>query len=136
MHFYSCAYPPKIHPNKPYAVSANRCFFLWSFHNKLNLQLSQIRQTLLTHGEVPLLLRRWARAYVARTPGLDPLAQGLVVARWAPRLSAALLRGNAAVLRRAGYSPPSREVSDQGDEAPLPHLVPEGPSSYELLVGS
>ena len=59
-----------------------------------------------------------------------------MVARWAARLSAALLRGNAAVLRRAGYSPPSREVPDQGDEAPLPHLVPEGPSAYELLVGS
>ena len=30
--------------------------FLWSFHNKLNLQLSQIRPTLLTHGEMPLLV--------------------------------------------------------------------------------
>ena len=88
------------------------------------------------HSEVPLLLRRWARAYVARTPGFGPEAQGLVVARWAARLSATLLRGNAAVLRRAGYSPPSREAPDHGDEAPLPHLVPEGPSSYELLVGS
>ena len=59
-----------------------------------------------------------------------------MVARWAARLFAALLRRNAAVLRRAGYSPPSREVPDQSDEAPLLHLVPEGPASYELLVGS
>ena len=30
--------------------------FLWSFHIKLNLQLSQIRPTPLTHGEMPLLV--------------------------------------------------------------------------------
>ena len=88
------------------------------------------------HASVPPLLRRWARAYVARAPGLGPEAAGLAVARWAARLSAALLRGNAAALRRAGYSIPPRCDADVGDGAPLAHLVPEGPSAYELLVGS
>ena len=88
------------------------------------------------HGSVPSLLRRLARAYVARAPGLGPQAVGLVVSRWAARLSAALLRGNAAVLRRAGYSIPPRCDADVGDGAPLAHLVPEGPSAYELLVTS
>ena len=84
------------------------------------------------HESVPLLLLRLARAYVARAPGLEPEAVGLVVSRWAARLSAALLRGNAAVLRRAGYSIPPRCDADIGDGAPLAHLVPEGPSAYEL----
>ena len=87
------------------------------------------------HESVPLLLQRLARAYVARAPGLEPEAVGLVVSRWTARLSAALLRGNAAVLQRAGYSIPPRCDADVGDGAPLALLVPEGPSAYELLVG-
>jgi hypothetical protein len=88
------------------------------------------------HESVPPILRRLARAYVARAPGLEAQAVGLVVSRWAARLSAALLRGNAAVLRRAGYSLPPRCDAEVGDGAPLAHLLPEGPSAYELLVGS
>ena len=56
-----------------------------------------------------------------------------VVDRWAARLSAILLRGNAATIRAAGYSagapPPS------GDALPgLACCIPEGDSAFELLV--
>ena len=84
----------------------------------------------------PTLLQRLARAYVARVRCLEAEVVGLVVSRWAARLFAALLRGNAAVLRRAGYSLPPQCDAEVGDGAPLAHLVPEGPSAYELLVGS
>ena len=88
------------------------------------------------HPSVPPLLRRLARAYVAKTPGLGSDAVGLVVSRWAARLSAALLRGNAATLRRAGFAPPRPCPVDLGDSVPLAHVVPEGTSAYELYVES
>ena len=47
-------------------------------------------------------IRRLARAYVLRTPGLGASAVSAVVGRWSARLSAALLRGNAFVLRGRG----------------------------------
>ena len=83
---------------------------------------------------MPPLLRRLARAYVAKTPGLASDAVGLVVSRWAARLSAALLRGNVATLRRAGFAPLSPCPVDVGDGVPLAHVVPEGTSAYELYV--
>ena len=86
------------------------------------------------HPTVPALLRTWARAYVARALGLGGEAVGLVVARWAARLSAALLRGNAATLRRAGFAPTTPPVAEGGDDGPLAYLLPEGSSAYELLV--
>ena len=86
------------------------------------------------HDSVPPLLRRLARAYVARTPGFDAAAVGPVVARWAARLSAVLLRGNAAAHRRAGYTPMGTTREDPVEAGPLAHLVPEGDSAYELLV--
>ena len=65
--------------------------------------------------------------------GLD--APGPVVSRWVARLSAALMRGNAAVHRRAGYwTPPLNVAVEVAQGASLAHLVPEGPSSYELWV--
>ena len=54
------------------------------------------------HASVPSLVRGLARAYVARTAGLDPSAVAFVVDRWAARLSAILLRGNAATIRCGG----------------------------------
>ena len=57
-----------------------------------------------------------------------------MLARWVARLSAALLRGNAAVHRRAGYAPPARVAGEPSPVGPLAHVVPEGESSYELLV--
>ena len=56
-----------------------------------------------------------------------------VVARWAAQLSALLIRGNAAVLRASreeAFVSPRPWVAEV---APLPHVLPEGPSSYELL---
>jgi hypothetical protein len=87
------------------------------------------------HPTVPPLLRRLARAYVARAPGFGDDAVGLVVARWSARLSAALLRGNAAVHLRAGYTTPVTLREECGGGPPLAHLLPEGESAYELYVG-
>ncbi len=86
------------------------------------------------HDSVHPLLLRLARAYVVRALGLGPEATGRVMAHWAARLSAALLRGNAAVLRRAGCTPPPWTHVDVADGSPLARLVPEGPSAYELFV--
>ena len=86
------------------------------------------------HPEAQTLLRQLARAYVRRTPGFDDSALSAVVSRWATRLSAVLLRGNAAILRSAGWTPrhgPRNAVHLSG---PLAHVVPEGDSVYELLV--
>ena len=87
------------------------------------------------HPEAESLLRQLARAYVRRTAGLGDSALGAVVSRWACRLSATLLRGNAAALRHAGWSPPRipRDAVPLG--GPPGHAVPEGESAYELLVG-
>ena len=47
-----------------------------------------------------------ARSYVQRSVGLAGVAAvGVLIGRWAARLSAALLRGNAAMHGRAGYPP-------------------------------
>ena len=70
------------------------------------------------HGSAPPLLRRLARTCVARAIGLGPQVVGLVVSRWAARLSAAVLRGNEAVLRQAGCSNPPRCEADVGVGAP------------------
>ena len=90
------------------------------------------------HSSVPPLLRRFAREHVQRGTAVGERytsgAEALVLARWAARLSAALLRGNAAVHRRAGYSPPARVAEDALPAGPLAHLVPEGESAYELFV--
>ena len=87
------------------------------------------------HPEAQTLLRQLARAYVRRTAGLDDSALSTVVARWAMRLSAVLLRGNAAVLRAAGWVPPPGSRDTVPLSGPLAHLAPEGDSAYELLVG-
>ena len=86
------------------------------------------------HSSVPPLLRRLAREYVARTPALAGSAS-LVTARWTARLSAALLRGNSAVVlaaRPAFVSVAPRAGAFLG--AGLPHLLPDGDSAYELLI--
>ncbi len=90
------------------------------------------------HSSVPPLLRQLAREHVrhafhpSEASGLGPV--GHVVSRWMARLSAALIRGNAAVHRRAGYTPPGPMTADPSPGDPLAHLVPEGDSAYELLV--
>ena len=87
------------------------------------------------HPEADKLLRQLARAYVRRTAGLDDSAMSAVVSRWACRLSATLLRGNAAALQHAGWAPPSLPRDAAPLSEPLSHAIPEGESAYELLVG-
>ena len=87
------------------------------------------------HPDAELLLRRLARAYVRRTAGLDNGALGAVVARWSARLSAVLIRGGAAVLRRAGFVGPPVARGAVPHAGSLPHVLPEGESVYDLLVG-
>ena len=90
------------------------------------------------HHSVPPLLRRLAREHVAQVDdfgsesGLN--AVNLVVSRWMARLSAALIRGNAAVHRRAGYTPTPFVVAEPSSCASLGHLLPEGDSHYEMWV--
>ena len=83
---------------------------------------------------MPALVRRLAREYVQRTPGLAPSAVGLVVGRWAARLSAHLVRGNAMVLEAVVPSPPLKDASVASRAGDLPSCCPEGDSVYELLV--
>ena len=85
------------------------------------------------HSSVPVLVRRLARAYVARTPALAGSA-AVVTGRWAARLSAALLRGNAAVVQSAQPCDPPflRDSAPAG--VPLPGCSPDGDCAYELLV--
>ena len=87
------------------------------------------------HPEAQTLLRQLARAYVRRTAGLNFSALSTVVAWWAMRLSAVLIRGNAAVLRAAGWVPPPGSRNAVPLSGSLAHLAPEGDSAYELLVG-
>ena len=89
------------------------------------------------HASVLDLVRRVARAYVQRSPELPEGSEGLVVARWAARLSALLIRGNALVAAELLPAPsppraaaPMEEVGIGG----LPSHCPEGESAYELLV--
>ena len=84
------------------------------------------------HPTVPRLVRRLAKDASARSanPGLDVAAT--MAARWGARLSALLIRGNAAVQRAAHCeqrNPPRPWVADV---CPLPHLLPEGSCSFEL----
>ena len=89
------------------------------------------------HDSVPPLLRRLARAYVRRSAGMEAtIGPALVLARWAARLSAALIRGNCAVFRRAGYAPAAPASSDSSPGGPWAHLVPEGDCTYELSVSA
>ena len=88
------------------------------------------------HPSVVGLVRRLARDYVARTPGLDPSAQGAVVSRWGARLSAILIRGNAAVVRACIGERPTAPHVDVPGAAALAHLLPEGDCAYELGVES
>ena len=88
------------------------------------------------HPSVPPLLRRLARESLGLSADPSGLSDsiGPVVSRWMARLSAALIRGNAAVHRRAGYLPPPVVPAEAGIGGPLAHMVPEGDSAYELWV--
>ena len=85
------------------------------------------------HSSVPKLARLLARAYVRRTPALPGSAAARVVSRWAARLSALVLRGNAAVFRHAQPEWLFVARGAAGDVS-VSGLLPEGESVYELLV--
>ena len=86
------------------------------------------------HPSIPRLVRRLAKEVSARAPSIGHCGAAAVAARWGARLSALLVRGNAAVQRAARCDPlPCRPwLAGIG---PLPHLVPEGECAYELLCG-
>ena len=85
------------------------------------------------HPGAVRLLRQLTRKHVARTPGLDATATGAVVARWAARLSATPVRGNAAVERAAWADRETLRV-DGDAEGVLGHQLPLRDCAYELLV--
>ena len=87
------------------------------------------------HHTIPPLVRKLAKEYLWRTPGLEEAALGAVVARWGARLSALLIRGNGVAVRSCCDL--SWAVSPHVDVPGHPllhHLVPEGDCAYELLV--
>ena len=86
------------------------------------------------HPSVREVAHTLARAYVRRTAALSDEALGQVVSRWAARLSAILVRGSAAVLSHAGFAPAAAPRDCVVGAGPLPHIVPEDDSAYELLV--
>ena len=86
------------------------------------------------HPSVPDLVRKWARAYVARCPELPEYAVGQVASRWAARLSALLIRGNALIASEALPAPGPGRAAPPAASGGLPDLCPEGESAYELLV--
>ena len=51
------------------------------------------------HSTIPPLVRKLAKEYLARAPGLEDDALGAVVARWGALLSALLIRGNGVGVR-------------------------------------
>ena len=79
-------------------------------------------------------MRRLARAYVARTAGLEAGSAGVVVARWGARLSAILIRGNGATVRAGGVPLAPAPHYDVEGAPGLACSVPDGDSAYELLV--
>ena len=79
-------------------------------------------------------MRRLARAYVQRSPELPEGSEGVVVARWAARLSALLVRGNGLVARHVLPAGAAAPPPPAGGSTRLPHCLPEGESAYELLV--
>ena len=87
------------------------------------------------HFSVPRLVRQLAKECAARAsgPGRGGAAAA-IAARWGARLSALLIRGNAAV-QRAGQPtlPLAPRRPWEADAPPLPHALPEGDCSYELL---
>ena len=87
------------------------------------------------HPTIPPLVRKLAKEYVWRTPGLEDDALGAIVARWGARLSALLIRGNGVVVRACcDLSWAASPHVDVPGHPSLHHLVPEGDCAYELLV--
>ena len=88
------------------------------------------------HPSVPDLVRKMAKERANRYAIHPEDASAALVSRWAARLSALLIRGNAAVVlaTRAPLTP-FRQWQTSSSSTVLPHLLPEGDSAYELLCG-
>ena len=90
------------------------------------------------HPSVPQLVRRLAKESSTRSNAGVATAQACaaaLAARWGARLSALLIRGNAAVHRAACREAPEPPRAYVAVPSPLPHLSPEGECLYELLCG-
>ena len=88
------------------------------------------------HPSVPRLVRRLAKDAAGRSPVGDPdRYSAALTARWRARLSALLIRGNAAVQRACQPAFSSAPRPWSADTAPLPHSLPEDVCAYELLCG-
>ena len=88
------------------------------------------------HSTVPRLVRRLAKEYVASRPALRDNARNTAAfacARWAIRLSAILIQGNAAILRATQTAPDISLRPFIADQVAYPHCLPEGDCEYELL---
>ena len=79
------------------------------------------------------LVRQLAKECAARSPcrDADSIAAA-TCARWGARLSALLVRGNAACHRAARVALPEEARPWRADAGTLPHLLPEGPCLYEV----
>ena len=85
------------------------------------------------HASVPRLVRRLAKEASSRSASVGQDGAAAMAARWGARLSALLMRGNAAVHRAARCVVPEPPRPWLADATPLPHLLPEGECTYELL---
>ena len=85
------------------------------------------------HPTVPRLVRQLAKECAARSTGPGREYSSAIAARWGARLSALLVRGNAAVQRAAKAAPPPAPRPWCAAAGTLPHLLPEGECLYELM---
>ena len=81
---------------------------------------------------MPRLVRQLAKECAARTAGPGREYSSAIAARWAARLSALLVRGNAAVQRAARTERCLAPRPWSEGVGALPHLLPEGECLYEL----
>ena len=89
------------------------------------------------HPSVPRLVRKWAKEAAGRSHVTNTEQYAAATAaRWGARLSALLIRGNAAVQRAARPQCGRSPRPWQDDAGALPHQVPGGPSSFELLCSA
>jgi len=77
-------------------------------------------------------MRQLAKATAARSSARGQDYAAAIAARWGARLSALLIRGNAAVQRKARVVFPLVQRLGCEGAGSLPHSLPEGECLYEL----
>ena len=87
------------------------------------------------HPSVPRLVRRLAKECEARSGAAASSGHfaAALTARWGARLSALVIRGNAAVHCKCRPAQPPDPRPWHAEAVPLPHLLPEGSCAFELL---